>query len=266
MKHPYFDLPLPIILGHRGAAGDAPENTLVSFRRGLELGAHIIESDVHLTRDGVPVLAHDDRVDRTTEGSGRIAELTIGALRELDAGYRFEPPEGGSFPFRGQGVRIPTLEEAFDVLPDARFNLELKSEEPGLVAEAVSLVVDRGREGLTLLTSGSDAIMARLRGELRRRRAAPALGASIADVLAVIRSAADEKPPATDSMALQIPVEFGDRPLITRELVAHAHAHGIQVHAWTINEPAEIERLLGLGVDGIVTDFPGRMAALLEPR
>ena len=125
MLHPYFELPSPIVIGHRGAAGERPENTLAAFAHGLETGAEILESDLHLTRDGVVVMAHDETVDRTTEGSGPLREFSFAELSKLDAGYRFSADGGRTFPFRGQGLRIPTLEEGLKVFPGARFNLEL---------------------------------------------------------------------------------------------------------------------------------------------
>jgi glycerophosphoryl diester phosphodiesterase len=266
VTHPYFDLPLPIVLGHRGAAGDAPENTLCAFERGLQQGAHILESDVHLTSDGVPVLAHDARVDRISEGSGAIADLTCADLKRLDFGYRFQVAGESQFPFRAQGVAIATLEEAFSAFPKARFNLELKVKQPELVAKCVSLVREHAREGLTLLVAANDEIQQWIRDELERSGVRAAIGASTGDVLAFVRSALDGTKPASDAMALQIPTEFGGRPLITAELVAHAHSHDVQVHAWTINQEPEITRLLDLGVDGIVTDYPGRMVRLLAER
>lgn len=266
MPHPYFELPPPLVLGHRGAAGEMPENTLPSFERALARGAHVLESDVHVTRDGVPVLIHDPVVDRTTDGSGRVDDLSWEDLRRLDAGFRFSPDGGASHPFRGRGITVPSLEEAFDRLPGARFNLELKAQRPELVERAVALVRAKAREAVTLLTAGEDPIMARLRDELRRTGVACAVGASTGDILRFIRSAQDGKPPDGEAMALQIPTHFGGRPLITAELLGHAHAYGVFVHAWTINEEPEMERLLDLGVDGLVTDFPGRMAELLQRR
>jgi len=123
-----------------------------------------------------------------------------------------------------------------------------------------------GREERTLLTAADDALMARLRAALARHPRAVAVGASTGDVLDFVRSAQDGVAPRPGPMALQIPAEFAGRPLATRELVACAHAQGVQVHVWTINEPAEIARLLDLGVDGIVSDFPARAAALCAAR
>jgi len=266
MAHPYFDVPRPTILGHRGAAGDAPENTLRALERALADGAHVIESDVQCTRDGVPVLIHDPSVDRTTEARGAVADLDWKALRELDAGYHFQPEGESGFSERGRGVHIPSLEEAFKAFPAARFNLEIKSPDPAATERTLHWIRALDREDRTLLTAGEDGVMARLREALVAGGLHPALGAGLADILDVVRSAVDGKPPSTDSQAIQVPTAFGGRPLVTPELVAHAHAHGIAVHVWTINERAEIERLLGLGCDGIVTDHPGRMAAWVADR
>jgi glycerophosphoryl diester phosphodiesterase len=242
VPHPYFAIPRPIAIGHRGSAGEVAENTLESFARGLAAGAAILESDVHLTRDGVPVLIHDDDVARVTQATGPVRELAHAELRRLDAGYRFSTDGGRSHPFRGRGLFVPTLAEALAALPGARFNLELKEAVPGIVERTLEVVHTAGREERTLLTASDDTLMARL------------------------RSAQGGAPPRPGPMALQIPVAFAGRPLATRELVAHAHAHGVQVHVWTVNDPGEMARLLDLGVDGIVTDHPARAAALCAAR
>jgi glycerophosphoryl diester phosphodiesterase len=258
VPHPFFDVPHPTVIGHRGCAGEAPENTLNSFQRALEVGAAILESDVHLTRDDVPVLLHDDEVDRNTDGSGRVAELTFARVQELDAGYRFSPDGGHSHPFRGRGLRIPSLREALEACPGARFNLELKEHLPGLVEKTLEVVCDAGRESLTLLTAAEDPLMAELRTRVEASGAGVALGACTGDVLDFIRSATDGSAPKPGPMALQVPAEFGGNPLVTPAFIDHAHAHGIVVHVWTINEIDEMESLLDLGVDGLVTDYPGR--------
>jgi len=266
VSHPYFDLPRPIPIGHRGCAGLAPENTLPSFERALAEGARILESDVHLTRDGVPVLLHDDDVARTTDGSGRATGLTFGELRKLDAGHRFQPEGEEGFPWRGKGLRIPSLEEALAALPGARFNLELKEDVPGLVERTLAVVRDADRAATTLLTAGDDAIMKRLR-ELARAEGVPvALGASVGDIVDFVRTAGGDGAPREGPMALQIPTHFGGRPLVTPELVRHAHAHGVQVHVWTINDPDEMHRLLDLGVDGLISDHPGRVVRVIADR
>lgn len=265
--HPYFDLPVPISIGHRGCAGEAPENTLPSFERALAQRAAILESDVHLTRDGVAVLIHDAEVDRVTEARGAVASFDWPDLCKLDAGYRFSRDGGASHPFRGAGIRIPSLEQALLAFPEARFNLELKAADPALVDRALEIVARLGRADRTLLTAEKDEVMAHLRARLDDRGSPRvAQGASVGDVLGFVRGALEGRAPPRGPMALQIPAEFAGGPLVTRELVDHAHAHGVQVHVWTINDPDEMRRLLDLGCDGIVSDFPARLPALLAAR
>ena len=266
MRHPYFDVAIPTVIGHRGSAGEAPENTLASFALGLETGAAILESDVHLTRDGVPVLLHDDAVDRTTDGCGRVAALSLAELRALDAGHRFSTDGGRTHPFRGRGLRVPTLEEALAAFPEARFNLELKEGLPGLVESCVERVAKSDSASRCLLTAAEDALMLALRAEVARRGLAVALGASAREVGDFLRSALERRRPAPGPMALQVPPDFGGRPLVTREFVDFAHAHDLVVHVWTIDEPEQMRALLALGVDGIVSDFPARLAQVIAAR
>ncbi len=263
MPHPYFDVPIPIVIGHRGCAGEAPENTLVSFERALDQGAAILETDAHLTRDDVPVLMHDDDVGGSTEGAGRVSEVDLAELQQLDAGYRFSADGGRTHPYRDRGLRVPTLAQAFESFPEARFNIELKENLPGLVERTVAAVTHAGRADRTLLTAGDDTLMAELRGHVERCGANTALGACRGDVVAFIASAQAGSMPPPGVMALQVPAEFGGDPLVTPAFVEHAHAHDVHVHVWTINEPAEMRRLLALGVDGLVTDFPGRLAGVV---
>jgi glycerophosphoryl diester phosphodiesterase len=276
-RHAYFDLEGPLILGHRGAAGDAPENTLEAFALGVEQGAHIIETDVHATRDGVVVCLHDAEVDRTTDGNGPVRNFLWHELQALDAAHRFipgltpedDPPadsDAASFTRRGQGIRIPSLGEGFEKFPRTRFNIEIKAATPGLVRSVIELIQRHEREDTTLVTAAADPVMAAIRSELVRTGARPAIGASTGDVLAFVRAALEDRAPQSDSMALQIPTDFAGNPLVTPELVGFAHRHAVDIHVWTIDRPSEMHRLLDLEVDGLVTDFPGRMARVLSER
>lgn len=263
MSHPFFALEGPVVFGHRGASGERPENTLASFEHALAQGAQVIETDVQLTRDGEVVLLHDANVARTTDGRGDVAELSAAELERLDAGFQFRALDG-SAAFRGRGVRVPRLEEALARFPGVRFNIELKRCHAPLVASVVALVRRFGRERLTLLAAERDDTMALLRAELRERDVPAATGASLGDVLGFVRAAIAGEAPPPDPMALQIPAEFVGRPLVTRELVDFAHRHGVRVHVWTINEADEMRRLLALGVDGLMSDFPGRLREVVD--
>jgi glycerophosphoryl diester phosphodiesterase len=260
--HPFFDVEAPIILGHRGAAGERPENTLASFEHALETGAGILESDIQISSDGIPVLFHDETLERTTGASGRVDAMSLAELRTLDAGACFVDA-GGARAWRGRGLRIPTLEEAFECLPDARFNLEIKTDRPAAIGATLDRVERFGRAERTLLTAAEDDTMATLRALLAERKIRPATGACLAEIVAAVQAAVSGDPMPPGVMALQVPPAFMGDPLVTRPFVEHAHRNGIQVHVWTLNEWSEIEPMLALGVDGIVTDHPGRLAERL---
>lgn len=263
--HSYFDVDRPVVIGHRGSAGTHPENTLASFEFALSSGAQILESDVHLTRDGIPILLHDPDLDRTTSGSGRAAELDWSVVAEFDAGHAFETSDG-RHPFRGCGIRVARLWDAFEAFPTARFNLEIKSPDPRASRSTLDLIEDFGREERTLVTAGDDEIMGTLRAALASHRARPAIGACLGELLAVLRASQEGGPMPEDVMALQIPAEFAGEPVATPSLIAHAHAFDLQVHVWTVNDLEQIEALVELGADGVITDEPARMSAWKSAR
>src|SRR5215213_3619479 len=145
----------PVNFAHRGGAGIAPENTLEAFREGLRVGAGVLELDVHTTADGHIVVMHDPAVDRTTQGTGPVREMTLAELKRLDAGYRFTRDEGGTFPHRGEGIRIPTLEEVYDEFTEVPINVEIKGERPGIEEVVWRIIASAGAEERTLVVSES---------------------------------------------------------------------------------------------------------------
>ena len=266
MPHPYLEMPRPAVFGHRGASGERPENTLPAFELALELGADALELDVHGTRDGEIVVLHDGRLERTTDGQGPVAELRYEQVRKLDAGHHFTTDGGRSHPFRGRGIRVPRLQEVFDAFPEARCNIEIKASEAWLIDATLQCIGRAGRSELTLLAAERDETMQRIRQRCGALARPPATGAALGEVVAFVRAALGECEPPSGPMALQIPPEFAGRPLVTPALVGFAHAQGVAVHVWTVNEPPEIERLLDLDVDGIMSDFPGRVRRIVDAR
>ncbi|MGD9764249.1 MAG: glycerophosphodiester phosphodiesterase [Candidatus Binatia bacterium] len=251
----YFAPPRPRILGHRGAAGVAPENTLPSFAVAAAFGAEYLELDVHATRDGEVVVLHDALLDRTTDGSGPVRDRTWSEVAQLDAGCRFSHDQR-SFPFRGQGVRVPRLQDVLRACAAHRLNIEIKQGEPP-IAEAVLELLQRERAlARCLLTAEHDDIMAEIRRAAADR---VATGLSAGEVLTFLDRVrrADLHGYVPPGHALQVPPAFGGVDIITPASIAAAHQFGLEVHAWTINDGAEIARLLELGVDGIVSDLPG---------
>lgn len=254
----YFALPRPRLFGHRGAAGIAPENTLPSFRRAVEDGADALELDVHATRDGVVVAIHDSTLERTTDGSGAVRDLTFAELRRYDAGFRFE--REGRYPFRGQGTRVPALEELLAELPGVPLNVEIKQREPAIESSVVDLLQRSRALERTLLAAEDDEILKRI------RLCAPhaATSASYAEASDFFQrcfgTGFDGYSPR--ARALQIPTRYGEIELVTAETLAAAHRAGLEMHVWTVNDEAEMTRLFALGVDGVMSDFPDRLVAV----
>lgn len=251
----------PLLIAHRGGAALAPENTLPAFRQALEWWeADIVELDVHPTREGEAVVIHDATVDRTTDGSGPVAGFTLEALRKLDAGYRFTADGGRSFPYRGRGVRIPTLREVLEAFPAARVNVEIKDgrAQPGV------------RRAIEALNASQRVLVASARRRNRARFAdyAGATSASAEELyafLALHRARATRLfRPRVD--AFQLPEQHRGRQVLSPRFVREAQALNLAVHVWTVNDEADMHRLLDWGVDGIITDRPDLLARVLHER
>ena len=250
----FFAGPKPRVFGHRGAAALAPENTLASFALALALGADGLEFDVWGTRDGVVVVIHDETLERTTDGHGSVSDCTWHDLQGLDAGYRFTC-DSHDFPYRDQGLRLPTLEVVLRDFPLANCVIEVKQRDAALVEEIVHLVARFNAQGRVLLASEHDVVVQHVRRHAGDVATGFAAG-EVADFVARVDAGNFNgyRPPGS---ALQVPCRFGETALITPATVSAAHACGVEVHAWTINDRAEMESLLALGVDGIITDVPG---------
>jgi glycerophosphoryl diester phosphodiesterase len=262
-EHRYFqgDAGRPLAIAHRGGAGLWPENTLYAFERAAASGVDVIETDVRATADGELVIFHDDALGRTTEGTGPVGSLTLAQVKGLDAAYRFTTDGGRSFPLRGAGVRVPTLREVFEALPRMRFNIEPKHAAPSLAAPLCRLIREHGMTDKVLVASFSGSVLAEFRRECPEVATSAATG-EVAHFLALEGAglAASYSPPM---QALQVPEHAGGLRLLTRAFVEAAHGRNLRVHAWTVNDEAGMRRLLDIGVDGIMTDYPDRLLKVL---
>jgi glycerophosphoryl diester phosphodiesterase len=261
--HPFFSSlqNRPLVIAHRGGAALWPENTLVAFKAAAEMGVDILEMDIHSTSDGILVVIHDDQVDRTTDGSGEVSSLTIEKIKALDAGYNWTSDEGLSYPFRAQGVEIPTLEEVFIELPDRHMNIEIKQAEAAIVLPFCELIRKYNRQERVLVASFDPRTL------LDFRQACPEVASSATSdeirllyILSQAGLGAIYRPP---TQALQVPEYSGDTYVLHPRLVTAAQAKNLQVHAWTINDVPDMRRMLEAGLDGLITNYPDRMLALL---
>jgi glycerophosphoryl diester phosphodiesterase len=254
----YFSRALPRLFGHRGAAGLAPENTLASFRRAVQDGAEFLELDVHATRDGVVVVIHDATLDRTTDGQGAVRERSFVEIRRCDAGFRFA--QDGGHPYRGRGVQIPSLEELLDEMPQVPLNIEVKQAEPPIEPMVIGLLERKRALDRVVLAAEDDTIMRRIRTYAPRAATSASRGEARDFFERYLWRGFDGYAPT--ARALQIPARFGGLDLVTAATLAAAHRFALEVHVWTVNEEAEMERLLRLGVDGVMSDFPGLLAGV----
>jgi glycerophosphoryl diester phosphodiesterase len=259
--HPFFIEHDLLVIAHRGGRGLWPENTLYTFRRAAQLGVDILEMDIRATDDEVLVVLHDEDVDRTTDGHGRVEDLTLEQVRDLDAGYRWTDDEGATFPFRGLGIQIPTLEEVLSSLDGVRFVMEIKPPSTEVAASLCRIIREHGKEGNILVSSFHQEAMETFR-ELCPTVATGATPKEALLFYQLNRFRLDflQEPEAE---ALQVPQAFGDIDVLTPRFLSGARKFNIQVHVWTINGVDEMKRLVRTGVDGIMTDYPDRLLEVL---
>jgi len=255
----FFDLPRPRVIAHRGASGTFPENTLASFKAARDIGAPYIELDVHMTRDGRVVVSHDPDLTRMSGLDSLITTLTYDQLRQADAGYNFAEADG-SYAFRGRGLKIPMLSEVLAAVPELRVVIEIKQLGPSLVKPLLEVVDQAGMRRRVLIASEFKPPLDEARAlapDIPTNFSSPEVGDFFR---AMVSKMAEYKPPAP---ALEVPPEYEGFVLVTPESIAAAHQVGVEVHVWTVDEESEMRRLLALGVDGIITNFPERMLKLI---
>ena len=259
--YPFFDHDGILVMAHRGGKGLRPENTLSAFENAVELGVDVLEMDVHSTKDGELVIMHDSTVDRTTNGTGPIHSFTLGELKELDAGYHWTADEDQSFPFRGQGITVPTLNEVFAKFPEMLMNIEIKQVEPSIAEPLCQMIRAYGMEEKVLIASFKAVAIEEF------RRACPEIPTTTVKNevrwlygLSVAYLGKIYFPPAD---ALQVPEYEGDIHVVTPRFITAAHGRNMEVHVWTVNEISDMQRMIDVGVDGIITDYPDRLLSLL---
>lgn len=247
VRHPYLDHPSPIPFAHRGGTADGLENTAAAFRRAAAAGYRYFETDVHTTADGALVAFHDSTLDRVTDASGRIRDLPWDAVREARVAGK-EP--------------LPLFEELLEEFPEARWNVDLKAESS--LVPLVDLIRRTGAWDRVCVGSFTEARVARA-----QRLAGPRLATSygVRGVLGLrLRSLGIPAALRAGAVAAQVPASQGGIPVVDRRFVREAHARGLQVHVWTVNDPERMNSLLDLGVDGIMTDHLEALRAVLTAR
>ncbi len=262
-RHAFLNADRPLVFAHRGGSALAPENTLAAFDNGLALGADGLELDVHLSKDGRVVVHHDPSLERTTSGSGPIAALTAEALGQLDAGCRF--PGVGDFPYKGRGFSVPTLRAVLERYAGVRIIIEMKGRNEDLARETLAEVRRAGALSHVCF-AGAEVRLLRV---VRALEPAAATSAAREEIKrAVYRSWAGLAPRSRSKagaakgdasrayLVFQVPETAGIVRVVSPAFVRRAHTAGLPVQVWTVDKEADMRRLLGWGVDGLITDRP----------
>jgi glycerophosphoryl diester phosphodiesterase len=242
-------MPKSWVVGHRGASAYAPENTMAAFRHAVELGAAFIETDLHISRDARLVAIHDSTLERTTNGRGEVKDFTLEELRALDAGSWFDS--------KFAGEKIPTMEEVLDFAceRDVGLFLEIKPEAPwGIEHGLLSLLRNSGDAHRVVVLSFSAGILRNVRRIDKTVMTGLLFDSMKNGVGAVLDRALD--------IGVRQLAPRGD--LVTSELLAKARRHDLQVVCWTVNDAQQMRKLVAVGVDGIMTDYPDRLAAVVS--
>ena len=269
-----------ICYAHQGGALEAPSSTLFAITRAIEHGATAIELDVHATADGHLVVCHDPTLDRTTDSAGEIVTHTLDELSQLDNAYWFVPGEdaqhdrnAADYPLRGLAPRdhaygVASLAEVFDVTPGVALNLDIKRtapEVPGYERLLADLIRDHERTDDVIVASFIDGATAVFK-EYAPEIATSAGTAAVGDFYRAVRAGEALPESVSSHVALQVPARFQDLLVVDEQFVHTAHAYGLAVHPWTINDRDEMERLCDVGVDGIISDVPSMLAEVLGQR
>jgi glycerophosphoryl diester phosphodiesterase len=263
---------------HQGGAKEAPSSTLLALRQAVAAGADALELDVHATADGELVVCHDATVERTTNGAGAIASMTLDELRRLDNAYWWVPGEvvapgrpDVEYVYRGKApsdssLLIATLREVLDEFDRVFLNLDIKQTAPAVEpyeAALAGLLREYGRADDVIVASFNDAATAAF-AAVAPEIATSAGTLATATFWQAVQQGVD--PPPTGHVALQVPAAYEAIPIVDEPFVTAAHRQGLAVHVWTIDEPNEMARLLELGVDGIMTDRPTVLESVLQER
>ena len=254
----FFGTSRPRVFAHRGGCALGPENTIAAFERGLATGADGLELDVHMSRDGVVVVCHDATLERTTNAVGRIDLRTADELSKVDAGYHFVD-SNGAHPFRGRGEGIPSLRDVLRRFPNVPIIVEMKLNHPEMgLAVAAEVQAASAAERVCAAGDGSLAVRA-------ARQALPAMATSATrwdGRRALYRSWARCPVRRARFGGYQVPETAGFVRVVSPTFVRHAHRAGLEVHVWTVDDEADMRRLLDWGADGLISNRPDVAVAI----
>ena len=260
----YANTDRPLVIAHQGGDGIWPGNTMYAFKNAVGLEVDVLEMNAHITKDDHIVLMHDEEVDRTTDGTGVIEEMTLAELQKLDAAYWWSNDGGKTFPYRGKGIRVPTLDELFQEFPQMRYVIEIKLTQNPIALPLCELIRKHRLQDKVMIASFHDEAMQNFRETCPE----VATSASRTEVrnFVLLGKAFLSGFIAPQYQSIQPPYdpkESMNIPIMTERFVREAHARNIKVEPWTVNDPGLMKQYIEWGVDGIITDRPDLMLEVL---
>lgn len=264
-KNYYRALPHPLVIAHQGGNGIWPGDTMYAFENAVKIGADVLEMDAHITKDSQIVLMHDEKVDRTTDGTGLIEDLTLPELKQLDAAYQWSNDDNKIFPYRGQGIEVPTLEEVFQKFPQMRYVIEIKLTQNPIEKPLCNLLRKYGMQDKVVIASFHDQAMQNFRKTCPEIATSASRGEVTKFVLlGKVFLSGLIAPPYQSIQPPYDPKESKNIPIMTKRFVREAHAKNVAVEPWTVDDPQLMKQYLEWGVDGIMTDRPDLMVEVLN--
>jgi glycerophosphoryl diester phosphodiesterase len=260
-----FDIGRPLIMAHRGDPSAAPENSRLSMESALKVGVDFLETDVRMTKDEQLILFHDADLLRTTGSAGRVQDYSLDELRKIDIGYNYTI-DGTSYPFRGKGHRVVTIEEAFEGYPDAKFTVDIKDSDPRAPVLLAKAIMNSNRLDSVIVASFIPPQMKRFRELVPNALTSAHPGEVRNFVIGVRLRAVNQFARRIQYRAFHVPIKYGPLRVVNSRFVEEAHKRDIAVQVWTINDREKMEWLIDLGIDGIFTDEPMLMRAVLSER
>lgn len=261
----YRGIDRPLVIAHQGGDGIWPGDTMFAFEKSVEIGADVLEMDAHISEDGQIVLMHDEEVDRTTDGAGLIEDLTLVELKRLDAAYDWSNDNGQTFPYRGQGIQVPTLDEVFHKLPEMRYVIEIKLTESPIHQMLCKLIREQRMQEKVMIASFHDEAMQNFRAACPEVATSASRGEVTRFVLLGKVFLSGLVIPAYESIQPPYdPAESMNIPIMTKRFVREAHARNVAVEPWTVNDPDLMKQYVEWGVDGIMTDRPDLLIEVLK--
>jgi glycerophosphoryl diester phosphodiesterase len=251
----------PLVIAHRGGRGLWPENSLFAFERASALGVDMLEMDLQLSSDGELVVIHDTSLERTTNGEGPVATRSLDQLQALDAGYRWTADGGESYPYRGQGIRIPSFAEVLERLPDIPKVIEIKVPDVGMEAQLCAVLSANDQRERVIVGSFYERSLQLFREQCPG--VSTSAGPTSVRMLVALNWLGLGSLLSPSYQALQIPEQHSGLRIASAALLQTAQARGLNVQLWTINEQPAMRRLLDLGAQGLITDYPDRALQLL---